>query len=129
MHRLAMLTMAGVLAAAGLGGCASATELEVEGTVLSRTSWSADACDDPERCAAIAAAATRELLAREPGVEIARVRFHAPADDGVVASMERVHVVFTLANGSVRLESFACGPHGLTDPPRVAYAEFCPAPG
>lgn len=127
MFRVVIL-VSGVLLSLSAVACSPSTRLEVEGKALAPESWSAGECDDPERCAAIESAATQQLEAREPGVEIAQVRFHAPAESAVLASMEQVNVVFTLADGSFRLESFGCGPHGIVDAFQAAYSEFCAEP-
>jgi len=123
-----VILVSGVLLSLSAVACSPSATFEVEGKALAPESWSTSECDVPERCAAIEAAATRQLEAREPGVEITQVRFHAPADGAVVASMEQVNVVFTLTDGGFRLESFACGPHGIVDASQAAYAEFCAEP-
>lgn len=120
--------MLGLLFPFLVGACAPSTAFEVEGKALAPESWSAQECDPVARCIAIEEVARAQLMAREPNVVIVETRFHAPRQGTVVASMEQVNVVFELADGSFRLESFACGPHGIVDASQEAYADFCDRP-
>lgn len=133
MRRRALLLVAILV----VGACAPEFRdgRQVEGVWVGATSWTAADCAEGERCEEMVEVATAQLGARVPGARVREVRFfdlpHV-ADDGasVATTVQTYQIVFTLEDGSERIEHFACDMHGglMGGIGNPAYAGFCPAP-
>lgn len=70
----------------------------------------------------------QHLLARLPDARIRDARFHA-LTSRLTLSLPTYRIVFTLDDGTERLEHFQCDLGGrLAGPVSIAYEEFCPKP-
>lgn len=126
--------IATIVLASLVGACASPYRdaIEIDGHWISEKSWSAAECDSQEMCERILEVASTQLLARWPNSKVADVRFHdvprnfADSQAVIVSTMQVYNIVFSLADGSRKLETFTCGLDGLVGIASEAYGQFCP---
>jgi hypothetical protein len=106
---------------------------QVEGVWVGNRSWTAAECT-AQPCDLMAEVARGQLLEREPNAQIREVRFHdipRVLDNGetITSTLETWNIVFTLEDGSRRLEQFSCGIDGLVSPAANVYRRFCASRG
>lgn len=120
-----------------MGACVSEFRdgRQVEGIWIGERWHSPDECDRPAFCERMVEVARERLLARVPSAPVREVRFydmsHELSDNTIVALTHQTYrIVFTLTDGSERIEYFGCDIEGnlMGGLGAPAYAEFCPEP-
>ena len=106
---------------------------QVEGVWLSNASWGVEECEPRAVCNRLVEVASAQVMSRVPSAVIRDIRFHDMAHerfDGsrVAVTHQTYWIVFTLADGSERVEHFGCDPHGglMGGIGARAYERFCP---